>query len=406
VHSSADLQTVDHPSIPKTIVVEGSVTIRPADCAPDAAPVKIGFLSDLPSGAGVARSLDPILLAFEDAMIEGRLTHPIELFAMHALGLPYGSADYVVAAFRELVDRGCSIVLSTGVTNNAVVLRDVINEVHVPYITMAGTTTFVGDYCFLLPNGGHSEEATIVAAYLADRGLRRVVLTGEGTDGDVEYRKFFEEQASLYGLEIIETYYFPNDPTDAEVDAELERFRSLEPDALAYVGFGINTKQFGQSLKRIGWDPPRAMNTAILWAFAGGEWAEALEGWVGIDQTNNDHDDVEPNRNYKAMIDRFEKRFGNRRDSTMTALFYDQGRSAAEAIINGPSQDGPGLKAGLERIAMMPSTLGGPRTYIGFGPNDHRGYRGDFMFMKELRADGKFHFVQYHWPQWQANRTD
>jgi ABC-type branched-subunit amino acid transport system substrate-binding protein len=325
---------------------------------------------------------------------------------MHALGLPYGSADYVVAAFRELVDRGCSIVLSTGVTNNAVVLRDVINEVHVPYITMAGTTTFVGDYCFLLPNGGHSEEATIVAAYLADRGLRRVVLTGEGTDGDVEYRKFFEEQASLYGLEIIETYYFPNDPTDAEVDAELERFRSLEPDALAYVGFGINTKQFGQSLKRIGWDPPRAMNTAILWAFAGGEWAEALEGWVGIDQTNNDHDDVEPNRNYKAMIDRFEKRFGNRRDSTMTALFYDQGRSAAEAIINGPSQDGPGLKAGLERIAMMPSTLGGPRTYIGFGPNDHRGYRGDFMFMKELRADGKFHFVQYHWPQWQANRTD
>ena len=106
------------------------------------------------------------------------------------------------------------------------------------------------------------------------------------------------------------------------------------------------------------------------------------------------------------MIDRFEKRFGNRRDSTMTALFYDQGRSAAEAIINGPSQDGPGLKVGLERIAMMPSTLGGPRTYIGFGPNDHRGYRGDFMFMKELRADGKFHFVQYHWPQWQVNHTD
>jgi hypothetical protein len=32
---------------------------------------------------------------------------------------------------------------------------------------------------------------------------------------------------------------------------------------------------------------------------------------------------------------------------------------------------------------MMPSSLGGRRTYIGYGPSDHRGYRGDFMFMKQ-----------------------
>jgi branched-chain amino acid transport system substrate-binding protein len=53
---------------------------------------------------------------------------------------------------------------------------------------------------------------------------------------------------------------------------------------------------------------------------------------------------------------------------------------------------------------MMPATLGGLRTYIGFGPQDHRGYRGDFMFMKQLQA-GKFHFVAYHWPQWPINRS-
>jgi hypothetical protein len=52
---------------------------------------------------------------------------------------------------------------------------------------------------------------------------------------------------------------------------------------------------------------------------------------------------------------------------------------------------------------MMPATLGGPRTYIGYGPEDHRGYRGDFMFMKQLR-DGSFHFDSYHWPQWPSNR--
>ena len=56
----------------------------------------------------------------------------------------------------------------------------------------------------------------------------------------------------------------------------------------------------------------------------------------------------------------------------------------AEAIINAPSMGGAGLTEGLERIKMMPSTLGGPRTYIGYGPEDHRGHRGDFMFMKQL----------------------
>lgn len=102
------------------------------------------------------------------------------------------------------------------------------------------------------------------------------------------------------------------------------------------------------------------------------------------------------------MLDRFERRFGYRRDDTMIALLYDQGRATAEAIINAPSLDRAGLTEGLEQIKMMPSTLGGPRTYIGYGPEDHRGYRGDFMFMKQLH-DGKFHFVSYHWPQWPIN---
>ena len=63
----------------------------------------------------------------------------------------------------------------------------------------------------------------------------------------------------------------------------LERFRALEPDALAYCGFGINSKQLGDALKRVGWDPPRAMNAAIMWALGGGEWGEALDGAAIID---------------------------------------------------------------------------------------------------------------------------
>jgi hypothetical protein len=283
------------------------------------------------------------------------------------------------------------------------VLRDHINAARVPYITMAGTTRFTGEYCFSLANGGHGEEAAILAAYLAKQGYRRIVLTGEGSPGDAEYRAFFTEQAALYGVEIADAHYFPDEIKDGELDDVLRRFRDRMPDALVYCGFGFHSRQLNPALARIGWAPPKVMNAAIMWALAGPDWMAALDGWVGIEQTNNDHDQIEKNPNWAAMLDRFERRFGSRPDTTMTALLYDQGRAAVEAIVNAPALDGPGLAAGLERIKMMPSTLGGPRTYIGYGPEDHRGYRGDFMFMKQLRG-GKFHFGSYHWPQWPSNR--
>jgi branched-chain amino acid transport system substrate-binding protein len=403
VHSANELRRINHPSIPDTFLLDGRVLIGASDAEPDdASIVRVGFLSDMPAGQGLAGYLDPIVLAFEDAIVEGRLQRPVELIASHVVGLPVGQEANVVAAFHDLVERGCVLVQSVGVTNNALVLRDHVNAAHVPYITMAGTTRFTGPYCFSLANGGHGEEAAILAAYLAAQGYRRVVLTGESSPGDAEYRRFFEDQAALYGVEILDSHYFDNDADERTLDAVLARFRDLEPDALAYCGFGFNSRQLNPALARVGWAPPRIMNAAIMWALSSPEWSAALDGWIGIEQTNNDHENVEKNPNWVAMLDRFEARFGQRADHTMIALLYDQGRAAVEAIANAPTLDGPGLAAGLERIKMMPSTLGGPRTYIGFGQDDHRGYRGDFMFMKQLR-DGKFHFTSYHWPQWPSN---
>ena len=401
VGTATELARVAHGSIPDTFRLDGRIVIGDPG---DGAVVRIGFLSDMPVGDLLAEYLDPIILAFEDAMAEGRLRHPVELIASHVVGLPTGREEHVVAAFRDLVAEGCVLLGSTGVTNNALALRDAINEAQVPYITMAGTTRFTGPYCFSLANGGHGEEAAILAAYLADQGLRRIVVAGESSPGDEEYRRFFADQAALYGIEILEAHHFANDADDDAVETVLRRFREHAPDALVYCGFGFNSRQLNPALERIGWAPPKIMNTAIMWALASPDWCAALDGWIGIEQTNNDHDDVEKNPNFVALVDRFEARFGHRADDTMTALLYDQGRAAVEAIANAPTLDGPGLAAGLERIKMMPSTLGGPRTYIGYGPEDHRGYRGDFMFMKQLR-DGKFHFASYHWPQWPSNRS-
>jgi hypothetical protein len=188
VRSAGDLARVEHPSIGDTAVLAETISVAPAGADP-AALTRIGFLSDMPTGVSLAEYVDPIILAFEDAVGEGRLRSPVELVASHVVGLPTGSEANVVAAYRDLIDQGCRLVLSTGVTNNALVLREQIEQARVPYITMAGTTRFTGDYCFSLANGGHGEEAALLAAYLAERRYLRVVLTGEGSSGDAEYQR-------------------------------------------------------------------------------------------------------------------------------------------------------------------------------------------------------------------------
>jgi branched-chain amino acid transport system substrate-binding protein len=396
------LTAVPHGSLDNVTVLAERITITPFEPV-SLEPVRVGFLSDMPVGRALGVHIDPIILGLEDAMVEGRLRRPVEILAAHVMGLPVGDAEQVEAALHYLVDEGCAIVLSVGVTDNALVLCPVINELEVPYITMAGTTRFVGEYCFSLANGGHGEEAAIVAAYCADQGYRKVVVTGEDSPGDAEYRCFFAEQASLYGVEIVDTHYVASGTEDSELDEVLSRFRDCEPDALVYCGFGLNGNRFNPALDRIGWQPPKVMNAAIMWAFSSPEWMEALNGWIGIEQTLGDHEQSDKNRNWMPMLDRYEARFGYRTDSTMVGLLYDQGRATAEAIITAPDPAPRSLKEGLERIKMMPTTVGGPRTYIGFGPGDHRGYRGDFMFMKQIRG-GAFHLAGYHWPQWPSNR--
>jgi branched-chain amino acid transport system substrate-binding protein len=411
IETAATLGTKPHPSVEqaKVLDTEDRIIIRPVASGRELAneafePIRIGFMSEIPGGSdiGLGVFLDPLILAFEDAINEGRLKRGVELLPLHVNGLPAGSEKNVKQAYLELVDAGCVLVLSIGVTDNALVLCDLVNESKVPYITMGGTTRFVGPHCFSLPNGGHGEEIAIVAAYCASQGYRKVVLTGERSPGDTEYQMFFREQARLYGIEILKEHYFDQRPTEDELDAGFRQIRELGPDALVYAGFGWNSSQINPSLERIGWDPPKVMNAAIMWALGSEAWADALDGWVGIEQTLGDHEDIEKNRNWGPALDRFEKRFSYRMDNTVFALIYDQGRTAAEAINNAPLLTGEGISAGIERIKLMPSVLGGPRTYIEFGPYNHRGYKGDFLFLKQLR-NRKFHFTSYHWPEWTSN---
>jgi branched-chain amino acid transport system substrate-binding protein len=408
IESGRNLQIKPHPELSQASILEEKIVIAPAGVTGGIAlatfnAIKIGFLSDLPSGASLPTFLDPVILALEDAINEGRLTRAVELLPLHVTGLPAGSANNVRAAYRHLVEQGCVLVLSTGLTDNSLVLRDLVNESKVPFMSMCGTTRFTGPYCFTLANGGHGEEMAIIAAYCASKGYKRVVVTGERSPGDTEYQAFFREQARLYGLDILKEHYFDQRPNDDDMDTAMRQIRDLGPDAIVYAGFGWNSTMFNPSFKRIDWNPPKVMSAAFMWALRGHDLQVALDGWIGIEQTITEQDDAEPNPNLMAALRRAKERFGYVDQETVFALLYDQGRSAVEAIANAPILTGEGMALGLERIKMMPSTLGGPRTYIEFGDYNHRGYKGDFLFLKQLR-DHVFYLEAFHWPEWKSNR--
>src|SRR5260370_680344 len=87
VRSARQLSRADHPSVPGTAVLEAPIMVGPPD-ADAAAATLVGFLSDMPTGSSLAEYLDPIILAFEDAIREGRLRTPVQLVASHVVGLP------------------------------------------------------------------------------------------------------------------------------------------------------------------------------------------------------------------------------------------------------------------------------------------------------------------------------
>ena len=110
------------------------------------------------------------------------------------------------------------------------------------------------------------------------------------------------------------------------------------------------------------------------------------------------------NPNYETMMQRLEARFGRTSRSIVVALSYDTAQAAIHGIGNARIATPPAIKARLERIKWMPATNGGPGFYITFSEYDHRGYKGDFLTVHELRG-GELHFRGYFRPQHPSNTS-
>jgi len=354
-------------------------------------PIRIGYLEDIDSGSLLGDCIDAVVLACEEALDDRELYRPIEIVNVVARGLPRGEAREAVRGYHELCDAGCLAIIGPKITDNALALLPAMQERHVPMISTNGAKDFHSYYGFTVGNGGVSEEGPMMAGWLADKGYQRVAMVTEVSPGGQEYSTAFRAAATRNGLDIVaETFIQTNGAGLKEALHHLHD--SVRPDAIAYCGYGYPTAMFNPVLIDMGWDPPRVMSTAFMWYINEISILGDLEGWVGVDQIGDE--EGLPNPNFWPLTDRFERRYGRRVHHAMIGVTYDGTRALLAGIAAARLLTPDGVVKGLETVTMHPATIGGPRTYISFGPYDRKGLKGDWLTLRRV-VDGVPRFEGY-----------
>jgi ABC-type branched-subunit amino acid transport system substrate-binding protein len=359
-------------------------------------PTKIGVLVDMDIGQLLADWIDSTILAIEYSLNEGVYDRPIEIITVDARGLPRENYLKVRKGYQRLVDEGCVVVLGPMISDNSVNLRETINATGVPCIGWTGAVRFYGEYCFTVANGDIPTESTMGANWCAQQGHRKVGFFWERGSSGADYADYFRRAAQQAGVEVVKEVTLGPNPRGLQ--EHLATMRQQGAEAIVYMGYGYSTFHFARAFKALDWDPPRFMGTAFMFYSNSNEWAEGLEGWHGVDQLGEDG----ANPNYEALLERYQARFGRLSRNVVVALGYDTARAAMLGIANASIAIPSEVKLGLEQIKWMPCTNGGPGCYVTFAPYDHRGYKGDFLTIRELRG-GELHFRGYYRPEWPAN---
>jgi branched-chain amino acid transport system substrate-binding protein len=360
-------------------------------------PVKIGILIDMDLNQLLPDWIDPTILAIEDALNEGIWARsPIQLVIADARGLPRENYKKVIDGYKWLVEQGCVVVLGPMISDNSLIIQDTVNQLRVPVIGWTGAHAFASEYCFTVANGDIATEGGMCAHWLKQQGLSKVGLFWEAGSSGRDYADYFRETALELGMTVTREVML--EPNPRGLKEHLAAMQESGTEGIYYGGYGYASFHFTPALKELGWDPPRIMGTAFMFYSNTNRWGDGIEGWHGIDQLGEDG----ANPNYNAMIKRFQKRFGRTTRNVVVALAYDTARAAIHGIAKAKIPAPEYVKEGLERIRWMPCTNGGPTAYVQFGPHDRKGYKGDFLTIRELR-DGELRFAGYHRPQWPSN---
>ncbi|MGH3968572.1 MAG: ABC transporter substrate-binding protein, partial [Mycobacterium sp.] len=174
-----------------------------------AEPIKIGYLMDFLLPEGYPQELrDDLTRPFDLVFSEGEkqkvIDRSIEIRYREVEGLPKGSVKAVIDAYGELVDEGCLVIFGPHITENAVPVREAIEErFRVPAINVCGSDDWLGEWTFAFPQGSMTDEPIFWADLLAKGNHSEVgVLVEQSLVGE-SYLNNFRKACKHKGIRIV-----------------------------------------------------------------------------------------------------------------------------------------------------------------------------------------------------------
>jgi len=346
-----------------------------------AEPYRIGVMDDLPDACGEP-FIAGLRIAFDEYYENGVMDRPVELVERHYYGHPWRTGHPSVEAYLDLVDNEQVLAVAGPMTtDNCLSILPLLDEKKVASMGICGSQLYVGDYAFLLPNGGMADEPATVSAWLKSKGLRSIALVRDyPSQIGEEYAYHLRHEVRMRGQEIVmEQALSPVAPSD-QVLVALKRLREAAADCLVYFGLGGLSGQLTDALKTLDWDPVRIMGTAFVGAAFSEVRCRAYDGWYGLEQFH------EQNPVHLHALKLYERTFGKPKpylDSVFTCG-YDMGRAYSIGIGRMRIATGTALRDALETVTRLPAATGAPGTVISFSRRDHRGFKGaDYLFVRK-----------------------
>ncbi len=357
-----------------------------------AEPIKLGYLFDFKLPPGFPRDqlsdlTDAFELVFKQGRERGVIDRGVEIVFREVEGLPKGSVKAVIDAYGELVDEGCLAVFGPAITDNAVPVREAIEErFRVPAISVCGADDWLGEWTFALPQGSMTDEPIYWAHLIAKQGHRSVGVIIEQSLIGESYARNFRKACREQGLRVVGEQQIAQ--TAQDVGAAVRQLHEAKPDALVHCGFGFGVVFVNPALADLGWDPPRYMGTAFQNAWVNPVMWKAIEGWTGLDQYD------EGNKVGQAFLDEFAAAFGRRPEYCVPVVNRDLATVFLQAFADAHPLTPKGVRDALERVKMVPAASGAPGTRLSFGKWTRRGWMGaGYLVARRLNPDGKTSYL-------------
>jgi len=352
-----------------------------------AEPIKFGYLFDfiLPDAYPQDARDDltqPFELVFRQGLANGTIDRPVEIVFREIEGLPKGTVKAVIDAYGELVDEGCLAIFGPAITDNCVPTREAIEQrFHVPAISVTGTDDWLGEWTFALPMGSMTDEPIFWAHLLAKSGHDEVGVLVEQSLVGQTYVANFRRACTAAGIRIIAEA--PIAQTAQDVTAAVGKLHEAKASAIVHCGFGFGMLGVNTALDALGWDPPRFMGTAFENAFINPLLWQAMMGWTGLDQYDED------NLVGQRFLDDYEDAYGRRPEICVLPVNRDLATVILHALADAHPLSPRGVKEALERVKMLPAASGSPGTRLSFGKWTRRGWMGSgYLVARKLDPDG------------------